>query len=261
MSIGSDFASSITGNIETAMLVIHDYREIAEGLKNNGANAAETKKAIDSMRRASTKDALVRGTPVTYVGSKERVLKVHFNPSRLTMNAAILPMAKKDTTGQGSRTLAVSDPKLTLSVSLIFDDMDPYDAFMWDKFTKGLSSSGIANGVKAIQDLGQKRKVHSVQGQVEALISALRNPYTRQISFRWADFVFIGQLNSVQANYTMFSPSGRPIRAEVHLRIRHEMDPGLLVSWYKKFEQAFGDKTSNLMKPEQGYESLLNLNL
>jgi hypothetical protein len=96
---------------------------------------------------------------------------------------------------------------------------------------------------------------------VEALVAALRNPFTRMISFRWADFTFIGQLNTVRANYTMFSAAGRPIRAQVLLRIQHEMDPNMLQGWYKNFDTVFQGKSSDLVTKEQTMSSLLNLNL
>ena len=157
--------------------------------------------------------------------------------------------------------MAVEDAKLALTVMLYFDDMDTYDAFMWDKFTAGMTAQGAANLAKMGMELGGGQKVHSIQGQVEALVAALRNPYTRLISFRWADFTFIGQLNTVRANYTMFSPAGRPIRAQVLLRIQHEMDPNMLSGWYSSFEKAFGGDTSNLVKTEQNMGNLLNLSL
>ena len=115
--------------------------------------------------------------------------------------------------------------------------------------------------MKLGKSLAGKEEVHSVQSQVEALVATLRNAYTRTISFRWADFSFIGQLNTVRANYTMFSPSGRPIRAQVLLRIQHEMDPTMLQGWYNSFDQAFGGDTKNLVKPEQDRSALLNLSL
>ena len=59
----------------------------------------------------------------------------------------------------------------------------------------------------------------------------------------------------------MFSPSGRPIRAQVLLRIQHEMDPQMLQGWYDSFDKAFGGDTSNLVKTEQNMGNLLNLSL
>ena len=262
MSIGSDFASSVTGNIETALLVIHDYRGMANTSAEARLGQAGNLKALAELRRDATADALKTGQTPTYPGSQDKVLKVQFNPSQLTLNSSAMPKSRKDATSGSSRTMAVEDARLNLTVRLYFDDMDTFDAFMWEKFTSGLSVKGVANAVKLGMDAkGKESKPHTVQWQVESLISALRNPYTRTISFRWADFAFIGQLNAVYANYTMFSTSGRPVRAEVVLRIRHEMDAQMLHHWYKNFEKAFGGDTGNLVKTEQNYSALLNLSL
>ena len=261
MSYGSDLKAAVTGNIETAMLVIHDYRQTAKNLKESGASEAETLAAIRNDRNAGTMAALATGSAPSFPNSTDRTLRVQFNPSRLTLDSSAVPRNQQDALTGRARTMAVEDAKLNLTVILYFDDMDTYDAFMWERFTAGTSVKGVANVVKAGLEVAGKGKKHSVQWQVEALVSALRNPYTRTVSFRWADFAFIGQLNTVRANYTMFSPSGRPVRAEVLLRIQHEMDPAMLQRWYDNFEKAFGGESSNLVKNEQNYSALLNLNL
>lgn len=264
MGIGQQALASLTGNIETALLVIHDYRERAAQMNSGvtgGLSTAETLSTINQSRIRETAAALTDGSPPTYPGSRDRTLRVQFNPSELTLNASAVPKSEQDGTTGRSRTMAVEDAKLNLTVVLYFDDMQTYDAFMWDKFTAGLTAQGVSNLVKMGKEAVGKGEIHSVQGQVEALVAALRNPYTRSISFRWADFVFIGQLNTVRANYTMFSPSGRPIRAQVLLRIQHEMDPVVLQGWYDSFEEAFGGDTSNLVKTEQDIGNLLNLGL
>ena len=264
MGIGQQALASLTGNVETALLVIHDYRQKVAQMNSGvtgGLSTAEAMSSLNDSRIRATVAALETGTPPTYPGSQDRALRVQFNPSELTLNASAVPQSQQDGTTGRSRTMAVEDAKLALTVMLYFDDMDTYDAFMWDKFTAGMTAQGAANLAKMGMELGGGQKVHSIQGQVEALVAALRNPYTRLISFRWADFTFIGQLNTVRANYTMFSPSGRPIRAQVLLRLQHEMDPHMLQGWYDSFEKAFGGDTSNLVKTEQNMGNLLNLPL
>lgn len=264
MGIGQQALASLTGNVETALLVIHDYRQKAAELSSGvtgGLSTAQTLSTLNQARIRATARALETGSPPTYPGSNDRTLRVQFNPSELTLNASAVPQSQQDGTTGRSRTMAVEDAKLALTVLLYFDDMQTYDAFMWDKFTAGLTAQGVANLAKMGMEAAGKLRTYSIQGQVEALVAALRNPYTRSISFRWADFTFIGQLNTVRANYTMFSTSGRPIRAQVLLRIQHEMDPQMLNGWYSSFEKAFGGDTSNLVKTEQNMGSLLNLNL
>lgn len=265
MNIGQQALASLTGNVETAMLVIHDYRATAKEMTAGVTGGLSQSQALNALHKArvlsAAANALASGSAPDFPGSTERTLRVQFNPSELTLNIAAIPKSRMDAGSGNGRTIAAEDPKLNLTVKLYFDDMDTYDAFMWDKFMLGMSAQTAANLVKGGMDAVGAGKVHSVQGQVEALVSALRNPYTRCISFRWADFAFTGQLNTVQAQYTMFSTSGRPIRAQVLLRIQHEMDSAMLKNWYDNFEKAFGGDTRNLVGQEQGYQALLNLSL
>lgn len=265
MGIGKQALASLTGNIETAVLVIHDYRERAKQLKAGGMDSTEAQLFLSQRRTAGTVAALEAGAPPVYPSSLDRILNVQFNPSELTLNASAVPKKQEDSTSDKSRTMAVEDPKLNLTTTLYFDDMDTYDAFMWDKFTLGLSAQTAANIGKGVLDAKGQAPIRSVQGQVESLVAALRNPFTRLITFRWADFCFVGQLNTVRANYTMFSTSGRPIRAAVLLRIQHELDPVMLNGWYDDFDKVFGNdvdgqpRISNLVNPEQTSANLLNM--
>ena len=82
------------------------------------------------------------------------------------------------------------------------------------------------------------------------------------VTFNFTDIMNIYQEKNIQeANYTMFSSTGRPIRAEVLLRIQHEMSPDVLKHWYDNFRTAFKGDQSKLVKQEQNYSALLNLNL
>ena len=179
MGMAQQLAASLTGNVETALLVIHDYREKAAQLDSALSTAGDmTTSALDVLNKTRVTDtmaALATGTAPTYPTSQDRKFPVQFNPSELTLNADAIPKSETDSTTGRSRTMAVADAKLDLTVRLYFDDMQTYDAFMWDKFTASLTPSGmvsnIAGTVKAV-----KGETHSVQRQVEALVAALRDP-------------------------------------------------------------------------------------
>lgn len=265
MSIGQQALASLTGNIETAYLVIHDYRK-CEPKSSKDKNGEDKNIKSDKMleilakkRIEATKQALENKQDVSYPGSINRTFKVQFNPSELRLNASALAQNKSDATKNQSRTIATVDASLMLTVRLYFDAMNTYDAFMWDKFTLGASVQTIHNIAGIATEVSGDKEVKSVRKQVEALVAAVRNPYTRTISFRWADFSFIGMLSTVQANYTMFSTSGHPVRAEVILRIKHEMNAYMIDPWLDSFDKAFGKDTKNLVTPGQTTANLLNL--
>lgn len=250
-----DAGARALGNVETAMLVIHDYRETAEAFSGVLSNAAGTVGKL-------TSSVLASGQPPPQGGSRDRIMRVKFNPSKLTVNASAIPLSKKNAENAESRTISAEQANLNLTTVLFFDDMDTYDSFMWDKYVTGLGTlEGLASVGKAAMSQAGQRKAHSVQPEVESLLAALRNPYTRLITFCWNDFVFTGMLNTVQSRYTMFSSSGRPVRAQVLLRIQHEMRSSMLGSWYASFEKAFGGGAADLVRAGQKVGNLLNLNL
>lgn len=254
--------SSVSGNIESALIIVHDYRKFVAATMSDSKkiSALEKVQVISNMRLADTKFALDNGAVFpTFVGSEDKFYHVQFNPSQMTLNASNLPKNVKDADSDESRSLAVEDPRLYLTVSLIFDEMRIYDAFLWEKFTAGITAQSAANLKNFVKEgVG---KVWTVQDKVEGLVAALRNPYTRNVSFRWADFSFVGQLNTVQSSYTMFSSSGRPIRAQVQLRLQHEMDPAMLNNWYRDYDNTFHHLNSTLVRTQQNTASLLNLGL
>ncbi|MEG1460458.1 MAG: hypothetical protein RSC51_03640 [Oscillospiraceae bacterium] len=193
-------------------------------------------------------------------GSQQKTFLVHFNPSQLEIYATNLPERKPDATGKEPMVDNQTKAKLMLTTTLYFDEVNVYDSFMWEKFTAGATAQGAKNIAAGVMS-AMGKKVWSVQDEVEGLVAALRNPYTRNVCFRWADFSFTGQLNNITAKYTMFSVSGRPVRAQVLMRIQHEMDPEFMQSWYTNFDKVFGGASSSLGSKVQGLGSLVNLNL
>ena len=277
MAIGTDLLNSITGNTETAYLVVDDYRDlctpvqkatIAAGLSKGLSAAQALQEGVSSALAAAAAvkqaaaDALAAGVPASSVptGYTKKYFKVQFNPSELTLNGMLEREAKQDAqagkTGKRTTTDAVQRPTITMTVRLYFDDVCQSDAFMGEKFTSGASVQTVVNAVSMLSG-----KVYSVQPQVEALIAALRNEYTRTITFYWGKFSFSGQLSNVGAQYTMFSTSGRPVRAVVSLRIYQELDPAKISSWYTDFTNTFKGGGLSLTGAAQKVGNLLNINL
>lgn len=277
MGMGQQFLASLTGNIEQARLIIYDYRDsvgahnkdtaaLIRGKQNmsttqkNSAIANLNSKCAMKMKnfRDGATEAEAGGDPFVDT-SKTKTFLVHFNPSQLQIYATNLPVSKPDATGKNPVHDSVTKSQLTLTVSLFFDEMNVYDSFMADKFTAGATAQGVKNVASSIAKA--TGKIWSVQDEVEGLVAALRNPYTRNVSFRWADFAFTGQLSNISAKYTMFSTSGRPVRAQVLMRIQHEMDDIYLKSWYDSYSKAFSGESSSLTSASQKVGNVLNFNL
>lgn len=160
---------------------------------------------------------------------------------------------------EGMTTFERGDTYINLSVQLLFDSCDPQDSFMKDKLNLGPSS--VVSGVgKAATSLMGKKKT-SIQKEVEGFIGALRNRYTRNVTFFWSDFNYSGRLKSVNANYTMFNPNGEPVRATVDLVITcadDVADPMSLNEWRTKYANAF-TKSESFKRNSQLVGNLLNI--
>lgn len=226
----SSLADNIIGKTESAVLVINDFRTDKNG--------------------------------------NLRLFPVQFNPAQIQLYVSCQSGSKSSAVKPNSSNSpkVVVDtptyPSVEMTVTLLFDAVFPADSFMWEKYSTGLTSAVSAQNIKTIASAAQK-KVYSVQPQIEALIAALRDPYTRIITFCWADFSFKGQVNQIMSKYTMFSVSGRPVRGEVTLRLRQSSDDiESIGKWSQAFEDAFGgdSASSSLVRPGQKSSSLINFN-
>ena len=152
---------------------------------------------------------------------------------------------KKKRKAIGSR-MAASDIRITMNFKLIFDKVDPQDAFYSDKFTLGTTS--IAQGAgKAIAKA--VKKDNSVQNEVEALHAIARSSQKRLALFIWGDMVYEGVINSVSSNYVMFNVNGEPIRAYVNMGmvLYSENDLGKNISrWRGEYNRSIYSMKSDI---------------
>jgi len=277
MSVGSAILDNLRGNAETAYLVVRDYRSFAQQVGSSVINkavqggasplaalkkgASTAASAVNGVRQAAANALQTGDTAATALTRHQsKYFKVQFIPSELQLNGMAGHESVQDAAARDGNKTTYTDstqkPTITLSVTLYFDQMNHADAFMMDKFKSGASVETVTNAIAVLSG-----KEYTVQPQVEALIGALRNNYTRDITFYWGKFSFSGQLSDIRANYTMFSTSGRPIRAQVALRIPQELDPALLSSWYADFAQSFQDGSKSLTNGLQKVGNLFNINL
>lgn len=166
--------------LETAYIEVLDRRETANS---------------QTVTTAASKNALSGGNAIKTPSTAEETkkIKVQFNPASLDLSVdGGGTKTKKDITGaKTSKKKIKTEPNMpanaNMSVNLIFDRTIYIDA--------------------------------NVMPEVEGFLAILKNPYTRQINFHWGNLYYKGRLTSVNADYTMFQPSGIPVRANVTLRM------------------------------------------
>lgn len=139
-----------------------------------------------------------------------------------------------------SSRMAAADTRINMTFRVVFDKVDPQDAFYSDKFTLG-QTSVVTGAVKAgLKAAGKKN--NSVQIEVEALHAAARNKDRRLAMFIWGDMVYEGKINSIDSEYVMFNTSGQPIRANVTINmvLFGKEDLGKNIeNWKREYDEDF----------------------
>ena len=110
-------------------------------------------------------------------------------------------------------------PSILMSVDLIFDQVNVKDAFMLEKLK--VTTQDVT---QLIMNKGLNKNVYTVQPQTNAFVGMLMSEATRTVTFQWMDLNFTGEVSEVQARYTMFSTSGRPIRSIVRLSLQQKLE-------------------------------------
>ena len=266
-AVVQDAVSSLTGNLPKAILCVRDLSQAQGGEKGDAA-----KKASDLQKRLlkSTEDALNglmednRGGSQTFrsltgrngvmAGSGYLALEVQYNPSSISMSTQAGKQVQYSggSLGQGGAnqiTQIVQPVSTTMSFQLVFDDMNPQDAFVLENMapTAGNLVSGTADVARKV------RGAYSVQAQMDGLMSLLTQPVTRKVIFYWAKMCFQGELVSVSSRYTMFNKDGNPIRGMVDLTIRQGEESGFDVAyWDEAFTRTFGDPWTDQISRKMG---------
>ena len=198
-------------------------------------------------------------------------MPVQYNPSSLSFSsrAGLIEEDGPGEAGIGTHMSAILPPETTLSFDLIFEAIETEDAFL--SYTKQ-QSIAEALGKKRISSADNKTRTQnnecSVQRQVDGLLSLVMQVATKQVEFVWGGMSFKGELEDVNAEYTMFNAKGNQILAKVSLSIcqaQADSDNRTNTSeetyWedaWKKFVRLSGKREEKVKQTEQ-YESTVNI--
>ena len=277
-SILKNAAQSAVGQIEKAMIeptdegggetplggpVSRGGGSLAAGLSAIPGGLEGFRDAASSALKAGV--SAVGAAAASYLGGPTRkCFYVQFNPSELSLSGyGGGQVAKTVFSDQGGKIKYESAAvHITLNVKLIFDKVDPLEAFMSDKLSA--STTAMAQGAVRSARRAVGKKDDSVQKEVEGFMAALRSQRTRRIIFHWGTMHYPGVLNRVSSQYTMFNVNGQPIRAVVSLSLvcaDEEVSPGDMGIWQQHYEEAFQGKDRSYVKAAQKAGNLLNFNL
>lgn len=210
----------------------------------------------------ATDKALLRfSKAVSATEKKKYVFQVQYNPSsvRLSTRAGSYQQTNFGKQGMNKFGQYNSPPTTSLDVSLIFDDMFVDDAFMLTRVNNLSAGRIVQNAVDKKTYTDKRSKYgHTIQPQVEGLLSLLTAAEHNLVEFCWADMKFKGIITHIEAKYTMFNQLGHPVRAVVQLSIQQavlaETDNDtesekahraeIVNYWDDAFSKVFGDKSN-----------------
>ncbi len=155
--------------------------------------------------------------------------------------------------------------KSKLSFDLIFDDVDNVNAFGLNEMTTMNATNALNKGLSAYSHGGL---TYSVRKKMDAIMSLLASSATQQVIFFWGNMCFRGTITDVGNKFTMFNPSGNPIRGEMHLEITQDKKTKVLEYdesyWQKSFEKCFSNKNTKgadmAAGGQSGWSKLVNNN-
>ncbi len=252
-----NMVDSLTGNLPKAILCVRDLSQISsmDDLQTTAQKAKELQKNLlkstdevlngrmANQRIGSQSYRSLTGKNGVMAGSGYLALEVQYNPNSIYLDTQAGKQVQYSGGNLGNESnnqlIQIIHPvSTTMSFQLVFDDMNPRDAFMLEN-----TALTAGNAISATADVVQKKKGgYSVQAQLDGLMSLLTQDATRQVIFYWARMCFRGELVSINNRYTMFNKDGNPIRGVAELSIcqgdesKYEYDRRY---WEESFDRAF----------------------
>lgn len=261
-SVASNLVNSITGNVSKGYLMIKKGDTVVPepGPSREGASASKNKfmqamdkvsdagtKAVSKANAALQKSSLLQldSNVLDAAGDDYNIIQVQYNPQTITMNTIRGNILNKSAGGFGENQYQQLNvpARTTLSVDLIFDQTNIFDAF---NFENVITIAGMKDFAKQAST-SQMGDEYTVRPIVEAFIGAMASNETRYVIFVWNKMAFNGELTGVQAEYTMFNRKSEPIRARVGLQIFQENRENKVVErtsayWKKAYNDLFNKK-------------------
>ena len=266
MGVGSVIKNNLSGmmgNIERAAILFPEIEDTTIQL-NSSSTAL---KLAESRKRDSNKLTLAmsrldgkRSERVEKkLGREGALYMVQFNPSTIRFSAVGGGRFALTTYGENPGETGLNfkglNSRVDMSMTLIMDAVDNKEAFGQDKLLLDPVNAAKAVAATTATIAG---KNYSVQQQVEGFHATMRLLPSTPVSFVWGKTILEGALTRANSRYTMFSPTGKPIRAEMDITITCMSDS--LRSWFLAYQREFGGKDPILtQKIGQTLSGVLNL--
>ena len=179
-------------------------------------------------------------------------IQLQYNPSSIQISTMKGDILNRSAGGLGENVFQqwTVPVQTTMSVDLLFDDMNVMDAFNFENI---VSISGVRDLGKQLYNSRESAGGFSVRPLVEAVVGAMSMVESRQVIFVWNQMAFDGSLVGVDTEYTMFTRLGEPIRAKVRIQIFQQN-----ITTEKRENNA--NKKTDIEYWEKAYEKLFSSN-
>ncbi len=176
-------------------------------------------------------------------------IDVQFNPSEYSISRSVM-LDKQTELGRdtGGTTQAIKGAPTTLNLSLYFDTVSRIN-HSGSLMRVGSSVAAAFTGVKYIDGTKKPVKASANILDLTSYDPDLHAP--PKIQFVWGAMSFTGKVSSISAQYTMFSPSGTPVKSKINLSITGEETAKLLTNKGSPFQSPDRTKSRTLVQGEQ----------
>lgn len=258
-SMVNNFLSSVTGNTNKAYILLRKNYQASPGssLGMDSLDVPGLGSGLDALAGTlqSTVESVASGSKNALAFTSLKDIKnavsgdflpvqVQYNPASLSFTGTQGSVRRSGVDGQNQFAQMDVPVETVMQIALTFDDTNIKDAFLFER----LNLTTVGGVLQSVEQIGAAVKGgYGVQDISEVFVGAMVRPMTRWMAFVWNKMIFWGELVGVNVRYTMFNPSGSPIRSNVTLRIRQDSPPGETryqteKSWEKAFEKMFKTK-------------------
>ena len=243
--LGDSIAGAVGGVMDNAK----------NALGNAAKNAGSSKGFFGKVGDAITSKDPNKVAEEYEKNNKFMKVTVQFNPQSIRMDS-LNGSVQDINNGDVNKLVQQKDflGRTKMSFDLIFDDVDPMDAFMLNEVAN-LNVTDLAR--KGMNMIEHKGNTFSVTKKMEAFMALLATNGGQHVIFFWSKMTFRGMVTGVSNTYTMFNTAGNPIRGTMHLEITQDAsktdefeyeNKSWEKSYNKVFSQGKGGGTSTLNK-------------
>lgn len=231
-SVGANLASNVTGNVSKAFLLVKTPTKIKKDDDTLGSLTSKLDTASSvissftgtadmafSLSQIANANSVFNASTIKkkLIGSDFHCFEFQYNPETIHMGTQAGSFMNRQgvpDSGINQVTMTNIPAQTNINFRVKFNKVNNKDAFAYDKLH-------VQTGADLAQAVEGAVSTYTIQPQVDGLLSLFSQNTANHVVFIYGNMIFAGELENISAQYTMFSPTGHPIAAELDMSIRH----------------------------------------